>query len=394
MFLDFFILLKTHGLPVSLKEHLVLLEALSKGLGGMKVDEFYFLSRTILIKREQHLDKFDMLFSHYFKDMELIPDSVFADIPDEWLRKNLELFLTPEEMAMIEAMGGPEALRERFKQLMEEQKERHEGGNKWIGTGGRSPFGAYGYNPEGYRIGQEGSRHRRAIKVWDQRNFRNLADDVELNTRNMKMALRNLRVFTREGRDEELDLETTIRKTSDNAGLLELEMVPSRKNRVKVLLFFDIGGSMDDHIRTCEELFSAAKHEFKHLEYYYFHNCLYESVWKDNHRRFTERIPTFEVLNKFNRDYRVIVIGDASMSPYEIMYPGGSVEHFNDEAGVVWLERLREQFRRIVWLNPVPKENWSYTQSIGILRQIFEDQMFPLTLEGLADAMKYLRKEH
>lgn len=394
MFIDFFILLKTHGLPVSLKEHLVLLEALFKGLGGMKVDEFYYLSRTILIKREQHLDKFDMLFSHYFKGMELIPDEVFADIPDEWLRKNLELFLSPEEMAMIEAMGGPEALRERFKQLLEEQKERHQGGNKWIGTGGRSPFGAYGYNPEGYRIGQEGSRHRRAIKVWDQRQFRNLADDVELNTRNMKMALRNLRVFTREGVAEELDLDTTIRKTSDNAGLLELEMVASRQNRVKVLLFLDIGGSMDDHIRTCEELFSAAKHEFKHLEYYYFHNCLYESVWKDNHRRFSERVPTFDVLHKFNRDYRVIIVGDASMSPYEIMYPGGSVEHFNDEAGVIWLERLREHFRRIIWLNPVPEAHWSYTQSIGIMKQVFEDQMFPLTLEGLADAMKYLRKEH
>jgi uncharacterized protein with von Willebrand factor type A (vWA) domain len=394
MFLDFFLLLKSHGLPVTLKEHLVLLEALSKGLGGMKVEEFYYLSRTILIKREQHLDKFDMLFSHYFKDMELISDSVFAEIPEEWLRKNLELYLTEEEMAAIQAMGGPEALMERFKQLMAEQRERHEGGNKWIGTGGRSPFGANGYNPEGYRIGQEGSRHRSAVKVWDQRQFRNLADDVELNTRNMKMALRNLRVFTREGVAEELDLDATIRKTSDNAGLLELEMVPSRQNRVKVLLFLDIGGSMDDHIRTCEELFSAAKYEFKHLEYYYFHNCLYEYVWKDNHRRFSERIPTFEVLNKFNRDYRVIVVGDASMSPYEIMYPGGSVEHFNDEAGVVWLQRLREHYRRIAWLNPVPETHWKYTQSIVLLRDFFDQKMFPLTLEGLEKAMKHLRKEH
>ncbi len=384
MFLDFFILLKTHGLPVSLKEHLVLLEALSKGLGGMKVDEFYFLSRTILIKREQHLDKFDMLFSHYFKDMELIPGFRICGHSGRMAAQDPGLFLTPEKMAQIEAMGGPEALRERFKQLMEEQKERHQGGNKWIGTGGRSPFGAYGYNPEGYRIGQEGSRHRRAIKVWDQRQFRNLSDDVELNTRNMKMALRNLRVFTREGMAEELDLDTTIRKTSDNAGLLELEMVASRKNRVKVLLFLDIGGSMDDHIRTCEELFSAAKHEFKHLEYYYFHNCLYESVWKDNHRRFSERVPTFDVLHKFNRDYRVIMVGDASMSPYEIMYPGGSVEHFNDEAGVIWLERLRAHFRRIVWLNPVPEYNWPYTQSIGMMKQVFEDQMFPLTWKDWA----------
>ncbi|MEM1000755.1 MAG: VWA domain-containing protein, partial [Bacteroidota bacterium] len=292
MFLDFFLLLKQHGLPVTLKEHLVLLEALEKGLGGMRVESFYYLARTILIKREKHLDKFDMLFSHYFRGMDLIPDEVFTDIPEEWLRKNLELFLGPEEMAQIEALGGLEALMERFKELMAEQKERHEGGNKWIGTGGRSPFGAYGYNPEGFRIGQEGSRHRRAVKVWDQRMFRNLADDVELNTRNMKMALRHLRVFTREGIADELDLETTIRKTSENAGLLELEMVPARQNRVKVLLFLDVGGSMDDHIRTCEELFSAAKYEFKHLEYYYFHNCLYESVWQDNYRRFSERIPT------------------------------------------------------------------------------------------------------
>ncbi|MEM7040417.1 MAG: VWA domain-containing protein, partial [Bacteroidota bacterium] len=262
---------------------------------------------------------------------------------------------------------------------------------KWIGTGGTSPFGAYGFNPEGFRIGQSGSRHRKAVKVWDKREFRNLSGDVELNTRNIKMALRRLRIFTREGIADELDLDATIRKTSDNAGLLELEMVPSKQNRVKVLILFDIGGSMDDHIRTCEELFSAARHEFKHLEYYYFHNCLYESVWKDNRRRYGERIPTFDLLHKFNKDYRVIVVGDASMSPYEIMYAGGSVEHWNDEAGIVWLKRLKEKFPNTIWLNPVPKPHWRYTQSIGMLKEFFEDKMYPLTLEGLRDAMKTLK---
>ena len=394
MFIDFFLLLKSHGLPVTLKEHLVLLEALDKGLAAYKVEDFYQLARTILVKREQHLDRFDMLFGHYFKGMELIPDEVFQEIPAEWLRKNLEKFLSEEEMAELEAMGGLEKLLERFKELMAEQHERHEGGNKWIGTGGTSPFGAYGYNPEGFRIGQEGSRHRRAIKVWDQRQFRNLSGDVELNTRNIKVALRHLRVFTREGVADELDLDTTIRKTSENAGLLELEMVASRRNRVKVLLFLDIGGSMDDHIRTCEELFSAARHEFKHLEYYYFHNCLYESVWKDNHRRFSERVPFFDVLHKYNREYRVIIVGDASMSPYEIMYEGGSVEHFNDEAGAAWLQRLKDHFSRVVWLNPVPKRNWKYVQSIGMMKQIFDDRMFPLTLEGIKEAMKELKREY
>lgn len=388
MFIDFFLLLKGHGLPVTLKEFLVLLEALDKGLGKFSVEEFYNLSRTILIKRQQHLDKFDQLFGHYFEGTELVPDEMFREIPEDWLRKNLEKFLTEEEKAMIEAMGGLEALMERFKELLKEQQERHEGGNKWIGTGGVSPFGAYGYNPEGFRIGQEGSGHRRAIKVWDKRQYRNLDDDVELNTRNLKVALKRLRVFTREGVADELDMDTTIRRTADNAGLLDLHLVPSKLNRVKVLLLFDIGGSMDDHIELCARLFSAAKYEFKHLEYFYFHNCLYEYVWKDNRRRHSERIPTFDIFHKYNRDYRVILVGDASMSPYEITYPGGSVEHYNDEAGVVWLQRLKDHYPHFAWLNPVPEEYWKYTQSIGMLKEFFEDEMYPLTISGITKAIK------
>lgn len=391
MFLDFFLLLKQYGLPVTIGEYLTLLEALEKGLAAYKVDDFYFLSRSVLIKKEENLDKFDQLFGHYFKNMELIPAENFREIPEEWLRKYAELFLTPEEMAQIEAMGGLDALMERFKELLKEQQERHEGGNKWIGTGGRSPFGAYGFNPEGFRIGQDGSRHRRAVKVWDQRQFKNLDGDVELNTRNIKMALRRLRVFTREGIADELDLDKTIRSTSENAGYLQLEMIPSRLNRVKVLIFFDIGGSMDDHIRECEELFSAARHEFKHLEYYYFHNCLYEYVWKDNNRRYSERIPTFEVLNKYNRDYRVIFVGDASMSPYELVYRGGSVEHMNDEPGIDWLKRVIDHFPNIIWLNPVHADYWMYTQSILMIQELFEERMFPMTLSGIGKAMKCLK---
>ncbi len=390
MYIDFFLLLKSNGLPVSIREHLSFLEALKAGEAEFNLEEFYFLARTTMVKKEQHFDRFDMLFGHYFKDMQLIPNDLLKDIPEDWLRKNLEKFLSEEEKAMIDAMGGLEALMERFRQLQEEQHERHEGGNKWIGTGGTSPFGAYGYNPEGFRIGQEGSRHRRAVKVWDQRQFRNLSDEVELNTRNIKLALRRLRILTREGVADELDLDTTIRKTSENAGLLDLHLVPSRQNRVKVLIFFDIGGSMDDHIRDCEELFSAARHEFKHMEYFYFHNCLYETVWKDNNRRMSDRMLTLEVLNKYNKDYRVIVVGDASMSPYEITYQGGSVEHYNDEPGIAWLQRLRQQYPHIAWLNPVPKDQWGYTQSIKMIEHIFEDKMYPLTIAGLGDAMKHL----
>ncbi len=391
MFLTFFYLLREHGIPVSLHEYLALMEAMKKETAGFSIEDFYFLSRSLLVKNEAHLDRFDILFGNHFKGLNEIPDTFFKNIPEEWLRKNFEKFLSEEEKKMIEAMGGLDKLMERFKQLMEEQKERHEGGNKWIGTGGTSPFGANGYNPEGFRVGQEGSRNRSAVKVWDKRDFANLDDSLELNTRNIKIALKRLRVFTREGIAEELDVDETIRKTSDNAGVLDIEMVPSKKNRVKVLLLLDVGGTMDDHIETCSQLFSAARHEFKHLEFYYFHNCIYESVWKDNDRRHHERIPTFEVLHKFNRDYKVVIVGDAMMSPYEIVTKGGSVEHHNDESGLTWLQRVKEHFTSVVWLNPNAERGWNYFESTRIIRDAFENKMFPLTIEGLTLAMKALK---
>lgn len=391
MFLDFFLLLKNDGIPVTIREYLTFLEALDEGIAEYSVDDFYFLSRTTLIKHEHHLDRFDLLFGYYFEGVEKIDTEEFMKIPEEWLRNSFVNALTEEDKKMIKAMGGLDKLLERLKELMDEQKKKHQGGNKWIGTGGTSPFGAYGYNPEGIRIGQEESRHRRAVKVWDKREFRDLDDGVELQTRNMKMALRRLRILTREGVDEELDLDKTINKTSKNAGLLELEMVPAKKNNVKVLLFLDIGGSMDDHIELCSRLFSAAKYEFKHLEYYYFHNCLYEFVWKNNKRRWQEAIPTFEVLHTYNSDYKVIIVGDASLSPYELLYQNGSVEHNNDEAGFVWLDRLKTQYPDIVWLNPVPVQQWRYTESIGMVREFMKDRMFPLTLSGLQQAIKALK---
>ncbi len=391
MFLDFFLLLKNDGIPVTIREYLTFLEALDKDVVEYSVDDFYFLSRTSLIKHEHHLDRFDLLFGYYFEGLEKIDMDEFMTIPEEWLRKSFVNELSDEDKEMIKAMGGLDKLLERLKELMESQKKRHQGGNKWIGTGGTSPYGAYGYNPEGIRTGQEGSRHRRAIKVWDKREFKDLDDGVELETRNMKMALRRLRILTREGTKEELDLDKTIDKTSRNAGLLELEMAAAKKNNVKVLLFLDIGGSMDDHIELCSRLFSAAKYEFKHLEHYYFHNCLYESVWKDNVRRLQEAIPTFEVLHTYNSDYKVIIVGDASMSPYELLYPNGSVEHSNDEAGFVWLERLKEQFPDMVWLNPAPIDEWKYTESIGMLKEFMKDRMFPLTMGGLQQAIKALK---
>lgn len=391
MFLDFFLLLKNDGIPVTIREHLTFLEALDKDVVEYSVDDFYYLSRTSLIKHEHHLDRFDLLFGYYFEGIEKIDLEEFMKIPEEWLRKSFVNELSEEDKAMIKAMGGIDKLLERLKELMKTQKKRHEGGNKWIGTGGRSPYGAYGFNPEGIRIGQEESRNRRAVKVWDKREFKDLDDGVELETRNLKMALRRLRILTREGTKEELDLDKTIDKTSRNAGLLELEMAAAKKNNVKVLLFLDIGGSMDDHIELCSRLFSAAKYEFKHLEHYYFHNCLYESVWKDNLRRRQEAIPTFEVLHTYNSDYKVIIVGDASMSPYELLYPNGSVEHSNDEAGFVWLERLKNQFSDIVWLNPAPIDEWKYTESIGMLREFMKDRMFPLTMGGLQQAIKALK---
>ncbi|MCF8463289.1 MAG: hypothetical protein K9G41_00495 [Flavobacteriales bacterium] len=390
MFLQLFYALKHEGIPVSLREYLTLLEAIKAGLGE-NVDDFYSLARTILIKHEEHLDRFDAIFSQYVAgSMKLSPTNL-SKIQEDWLKYVAENNLTDEEKAMIEAMGGLEELAKRFQELLEEQKERHQGGNKWIGTAGTSPFGAYGYNPAGYRVGQAGSRNRSAVKVWDKREFKDLSDKEELNTRNLKMALRRLRVFTRTGHEEELDLDTTIKKTSKNAGFLQIEMRPERKNNVKVLMLFDIGGTMDDHIELCSKLFSAAKYEFKHLEFYYFHNCLYERLWKENRRRFNNISPTFEVMNKFNDDYRLIIVGDATMSPWEILQPGGSVEHNNPESGLVWMERITQKFKHHVWINPNPEQGWRYSESTQILKQAMNDRMFPLTMEGLSKAMNMLK---
>ncbi|HNF48008.1 MAG TPA: VWA domain-containing protein [Chitinophagales bacterium] len=389
MFLDFFLLLKEEGLPVSIGEYLNLLEALNKRVTAYNIDDFYFLSKTILVKHEQFLDRYDILFGQFFNGIK--SDKLNEkEIPEDWLKKEMERLLSDEEKAMIEKMGGLGKLMERLKQLMEEQKEKHQGGNKWIGTGGTSPFGHGGYNPEGIRIGGSGGQ-RSAIKVWEKREFQNYAADVELNTRNIKLALKRLRTLTREGIDEELNLPVTIDKTCRNAGYLDIAMQPSKKNRVKVLLFFDVGGSMDPYVEICEQLFSAAKTEFKHLEFFYFHNCLYESIWKDNIMRFNDRIPTFEVLHKFNPDYRVIIVGDATMSPYELTAKGGSVEHYNDEEGAVWVSRFVERYPNLVWLNPSNEYYWDGVPSIRILKEVVKDRMFPLTLDGLTKAMKTLK---
>ncbi len=390
MLIPFFFTLRQSALPVSIKEYLTLLEAMKAGVGERTVDDFYYLARTCLVKDETLYDRFDQAFGHYFKGVELLGDELFGELPQEWLAKMAELHLSDEDKAAIEALGGWDKLMETLKKRLEEQQERHQGGNKWIGTAGTSPFGAHGYNPEGIRIGQDRSRHRRAVKVWDKREFRDLDQDVEIGTRNLKMALRKLRRFARAGADEELDLDDTIASTARNAGWLDLKMVPERHNAIKVLLFFDIGGSMDDHIRVCEQLFSAASAEFKHLEFFYFHNCLYERIWKNNQRRWQETTPTWDVLHRYGADYKVIFVGDASMSPYEILYPGGSVEHNNEEAGAVWLKRMRDIYRRSIWINPVDEPYWSYTHSISIIKELFEDQMFPLTVDGLTRAMDAL----
>ena len=389
MFVTFFQELKAAGLPVSLREYLTLLDALEADLADKKVDDFYYLSRAALIKDERNLDKFDRVFGHVFKGLEALGDGLEAEIPEEWLRKLAEKYLTEEEKADIKALGGWDKLMETLKKRLEEQKGRHQGGNKWIGTAGTSPFGAYGYNPEGVRIGQDGNRNFRAVKVWDKREFKDLDDTVELGTRNIKVALRRLRKFARTGAHEELDLDTTIKATA-HKGYLDIKMRPERRNAVKVLLFLDIGGSMDWHIQLCEELFSAARAEFKVMEYFYFHNCLYETVWTNNRRRQDERIETWNVLHTYPADYKVVFVGDASMSPYEIAYPGGSVEHFNEEPGATWLQRLLAIYPRAVWLNPVPEKHWSYTHSIQMIRQLFTDRMFPLTIEGIDQAMREL----
>ena len=381
MFLDFFLLLKNRGLPVSIREYLTLLEGLDKRVIDRTIDEFYLLARLAMVKDEKHLDTFDSFFGMYLKGIEYISDEMLYEIPADWLAKNGERLFSPEEMEKIKAMGGLQELLERIQELFKEQKERHQGGDKWIGTGGTSPFGAYGYNPEGIRIGQEESRHRRAIKVWDKRQFKNLKDDVELETRNMKMALRRLRKITRNNSEEELDLHQTIKKNSENAGMLDIKMQPVKKNNVKVLLLLDIGGSMDDHIELCSQLFSAAKYEFKHLNSYYFHNCVYEMLWTDNTLRWVDFLPTFDIINKYNSDYKLIFVGDASMSPYELMSKYSAVEHYNEEAGIVWLNRLKEKFPNLVWLNPVPKDEWDMTHSIEIIQKYTEDRMFPLTIQ-------------
>ncbi len=392
MFFNLFYELKKSKVPVSLKEYLTLIEAVEANVAEFNVDNFYYLSRSCLVKDERNLDKFDRVFAEVFKGLEPVEGELEVEIPEEWLRKLSELVLSEEEMKQIESLGGWEKLMETLKKRLEEQEKRHQGGNKWIGTGGTSPFGAEGYNPEGVRIGQNRSRHRKAVKVWDKREYKNLDDQIVLGTRNIKVALRRLRRFAREGAPDELDLDGTISSTARNGGYIDIQMRPERRNKIKVLLLLDIGGSMDDHIRTCEELFSATKSEFKYLEYYYFHNCMYEKVWKDNRRRHSENIPTWQLLNTYGPDWKLIFVGDATMSPYEIAYPGGSVEHWNEEAGEVWMTRMLDHFSKAVWLNPVPDRHWDYTPSLQMLRQIMSNRMFPLTLEGLDNAMRELNR--
>jgi uncharacterized protein len=391
MFINFFLELRQAKVPVSLREYLTLLEAMRHNLAAFSVEDFYYLSRSALVKDERNLDKFDRVFGHHFKGLEQAAEAG-VEIPEEWLRKLAEKLLTEEEMKQIEALGGLDKLMEELAKRLAEQKGRHQGGSKWIGTAGTSPFGAYGYNPEGVRIGQDGNRSNRAVKVWDKREFKNLDDQVELGTRNIKLALRRLRQFAREGAAEELDLDDTIRSTARNAGWLDIKLVPERHNAAKVLLLMDIGGSMDGHVRTCEELFSAARAEFKHLEFFYFHNCPYEALWRDAWRRHVEKTPTMQVMHTYDSSYKLILVGDASMSPYEIAQPGGSVEHWNEEAGEVWLRRLLVTYPKAVWLNPVPERYWEGTPSIHLLHQLMEGRMFPLTLDGLDRAMRRLTR--
>ena len=393
MFLPFFQALRSEGVPVSLREYLGFLEGMAAGLVTYDAEGFYYLARTVMVKDERHLDRFDRAFAQAFKGLEAIPpEEVIAalDLPADWLQKLAEKHLSAEEKAAIEALGGFDKLMETLKARLAEQKERHQGGNKWIGTAGTSPFGAYGYNPEGVRIGQDQSRHQRAVKVWDKREFRNLDDQVELGTRNIKVALRRLRRWARDGATEELDLDGTIRATAHN-GWLDVQTRPERRNAVKVLLFFDVGGSMDPHIKVMEELFSAARAEFKHLVPFYFHNCLYEGVWRDNARRWNAQTPTWEVLRTYGSDYKAIFVGDAAMSPYEILHPGGANEHWNDEAGQVWLQRACDQWPNHLWINPVAEAHWQYTQSTRLISEIFGGRMVPMTLEGISRGIRELR---
>jgi uncharacterized protein with von Willebrand factor type A (vWA) domain len=392
MLINFFMTLKREHLPVSFTELFTLLECLKQNVIFANVDDFYYLSRLCLVKDEKNFDKFDKAFAKYFENVDLLDDLSQYQIPQEWLRKQLESMLTDEEKAQIQALGGLDKLMEEFRKRMQEQKGRHQGGKKWVGTGGTSPFGAYGYNPEGIRIGQDEGRNSRAVKVWDKRTYRDLDDSVEIGTRNIKMALRRLRKFARTGAAEELDIDDTISSTARNAGLLDIKMVPERHNAVKVLLFFDVGGSMDPHVKVCEELFSAARSEFKHLKYFYFHNFLYESVWTKSHRRHAETSSTIDLINKYSKDYKIIFVGDATMAPYEITHIGGSIEHYNEEAGASWMQRLTDVYEHLVWINPTPKEYWEHSYSIEIVRELVDSRMFPLTVKGLEEAMTVLTK--
>lgn len=393
MLIRFFNTLRKEGIPVSLSELFTLLEGMQKHLVFADMDEFYRLARLCLVKDEKHFDRFDRAFARYFSELDVLDELLRDVIPEDWLRRQFENSLSPEERAMIEAMGGLDELLQEFSKRLAEQKERHEGGNRWIGTGGTSPFGAYGYNPEGIRIGQHEGREGRAVKVWDKREYRDLDDSEQLGTRNIKMALRRLRRFARTGAHQELDIDDTISSTARQGGLLDIRMVPERHNAVKVLLFFDVGGSMDPYVRTCEELFSAARAEFKHLEYFYFHNFIYEAVWKQNRRRHAETTPLYDVMNKYGSDYKVVFVGDATMAPYEITQAGGSIEHYNDEAGAVWMQRMTRHYEHLVWINPVPKQHWDHAHSISLVRQLIDDRMFPMTVEGLEQAMRALSRK-
>lgn len=394
MLTELFYKLRKVQIPVSITEYLTLMGALDARVCGFSINDFYYLSRATLVKDERFFDRFDQVFGEHFRGQETLFDHLLGEIPMEWLRKQKELNLTDEEKAQIEALGGWDKLMETLRQRLEEQKKAHHGGNKMIGTGGTSPFGAHGYNPEGVRIGQEEGRQGRATKVWERRDFKNLDDSVELGTRNIKLALRKLRRFAREGAADELDLPDTIRSTARNAGLLDIKMVPERHNATKILLFLDVGGSMDPYVRVCEELFSAARGEFKHLEHYYFHNFVYETLWRDNSMRSNVRVPTQKVMHTYGADHKIVFVGDGTMSPYEIMAVGGSVEHWNEEAGATWIARLLAVFPYAVWLNPQAEEYWGHIPSIGMVKELLSNRMFPLTIDGLERAMKALKKQH
>ena len=389
MLVNLFFCLKQYGVPVSIREHIDLLAALDANLAFADAEQFYYLARTSLVKDEKHFDKFDRAMAAFWKGIESVDGMIEALIPDEWLRQEFARQLSEEDKAKIESLGGLDELIEKFKERLAEQEKRHQGGGKWIGTGGTSPFGHGGYNPAGIRVGGQGQQGR-AVKVWEKRAFRNLDDSVEIGTRNIKVALRRLRKFAREGAADELDLDSTISSTARNAGLLDIHMRPEKHNAVKVLMFFDIGGSMNRHVRTCEELFSAARTEFKHLEYFYFHNFIYESLWKDNRRRHNERISTIDITHKYGSDYKLVFVGDATMSPYESVYAGGSVEHWNEEPGAVWIKRLLNTYDKAIWLNPEPRERWEYTPSIKLTRELMDERMFPLTIAGLDDGIRAL----